>query len=86
MFPVDAPGAERMVARRRGMRFWLLVLGLTVFLTLEPALFLVVLALGLSALTLTWILILVRFLILDVVRGTPSAAQCPARDADDSIR
>ena len=43
----------------------MLLIGATVFLSFEPSLFLVVLALGLSALTLTWIVLLARFLLLD---------------------
>ena len=58
----------RQVAPRR-VFFWLLVAASTVFLTIEPALFLVGLALALSGVTLFWILLLVRFLVLDALSG-----------------
>jgi len=51
--------------RHRGVSFWLLVAFTTVFISLEPGFFLVVLAVGLSALTITWIMMLARLLILD---------------------
>lgn len=56
----------RQVARRGGF-FWCLVAGTTVFLTLEPALFLVLLALALSGIALFWILLVVRFLVLEAL-------------------
>jgi hypothetical protein len=43
------------------------VFAATLFLSLEPGFFLVVLSLGLSALALTWILMLGRLLILDAL-------------------
>ncbi|MBI3784440.1 MAG: hypothetical protein HY270_13675 [Deltaproteobacteria bacterium] len=51
--------------RRRGPLFWVVVAVTTVFISLEPGFFLVVLAVGLSALTATWIMMLVRLLVLD---------------------
>jgi len=54
---------------RRRAPFWLLLVGATIFLSLEPSLFLVVLALALSALTLTWIVLLARFLVFDALMG-----------------
>ncbi len=59
-------GPCRQVARRGGF-FWFLVAGTTVFLTVEPALFLVLLALALSGLALFWILLVARFLVLDAL-------------------
>ena len=52
---------------RRPTWFWLLVAATTVFITLEPSLFLVTVAVGLSALTLFWILLLTRLLVGDTV-------------------
>jgi len=61
----------RPIARSPGSRrprwFWLLVAGAAVFMSLEPSLFLVTLALGLSALALLWILLLARLLVSDAV-------------------
>ncbi|HXQ23179.1 MAG TPA: hypothetical protein VN812_15995 [Candidatus Acidoferrales bacterium] len=54
-------------AARHGAFFWCVVAGTTVFLTLEPALFLVLLALALSGIALFWILLVVRFLALDAL-------------------
>ena len=51
--------------RRHGPWFWLVVVVTTVFISLEPSFFLVALAVGLSALTVTWIMMLARLLILD---------------------
>ena len=48
-------------------RFWLLVGGTAVFMILEPSLFLVTLALGLSALALFWVLLLARLLLSDAL-------------------
>ena len=54
-------------AARRGAAFWLLLIGATVFLSLEPGLFLVVLAVSLAALALTWTVLLARLLLLDAL-------------------
>jgi hypothetical protein len=65
--------------RRVGRRstYWTLVVGATVFLCLEPGLFLVVLALGLSGLALVWIALLVRLLIRDAIDEYRAAARAP---------
>jgi hypothetical protein len=52
---------------RRGVWFWLLVIGATMFMTLEPSLFLVTVAVGLSLLALFWILLLAGLLVGDAV-------------------
>lgn len=54
-------------AARHGTFFWCVVAGTTVFLTLEPGLFLVLLALALSGVALFWILLVVRFLVLEAL-------------------
>jgi hypothetical protein len=63
-------------ATRHRVSFWLLVIATTVFLSLEPALFLVVLALGLSAVTLWWIVLLAYMLVSDALGGAPGASRC----------
>jgi hypothetical protein len=68
-------------ARRRPW-FWLLVAGIVVFMSLEPSLFLVALALGLSVLALFWILLLARLLVLDALRALPRALSQIPRPKD----
>jgi hypothetical protein len=69
---------------RHSARFWVLLIGATIFQCLEPGLFLVVLALGLSALALVWIVLLAGMLLRDafeavVPRGSrPDAVDDPA--------
>ncbi|MGH3056343.1 MAG: hypothetical protein ACRDL7_15320 [Gaiellaceae bacterium] len=46
--------------RRRRRSFWFVLLGTTAFLTIDPALFLVVVALALSGVAVLWTLMLVR--------------------------
>jgi hypothetical protein len=62
--------------RRRRPSFWLVLAGTTVFLTINPALFLVVLALALSGVALVWAVMLVRGLIVEAF---------VAEDSDDSL-
>lgn len=52
---------------RRRKTFWLAVAVVTAFITIEPALFLVVLALGLSAVALFWIALVARHLVVEVI-------------------
>jgi hypothetical protein len=52
---------------RHGASFWILLAGMTLFLTVEPGLFLVVLALGLSGLAVAWIAMLTRMLVMDAM-------------------
>ena len=52
---------------RHRRSFWLLLVGATLFLTVEPALFLVVLALGLSALAVAGSVTLVNAVVVDAV-------------------
>ena len=59
--------ALRRPAGHRGGLFWSVVAGATIFLSLEPALFLVLLALALSAVAVTWMVLLLRLLILDAL-------------------
>ena len=61
---------------RRRLPFWTLVIALTAVITLEPALFLVGLSLALSAVTLTWIVMLAKLLLVDALARDPSAS-CP---------
>lgn len=70
---------------RRARFFWVLLITATVLLTLEPALFLVLLALALSAIAVTWIVLLARMLVLEAWGSAEGRARCglPARnDAD----
>ena len=64
--PHCPPAVPQRTARRRPW-FWLLVAGTTVFMSLEPSLFLVTLAVGLSTLALFWILLLARLLVSDAL-------------------
>jgi hypothetical protein len=64
--------------------FWLMVAGATVLLTIEPAFSLVLLALGLSALTVFWVLLLVGFLLLDAFGLPLDDVGCPALKRDAS--
>jgi hypothetical protein len=75
------PAALPRSARRRPW-FWLLVAGIAVFMSLEPSLFLVTLALGLSALALFWMLLLARLLIADAV-GYATRRQARSSNRDD---
>ena len=69
--------------RRRRRSFWFVLVGTTAFLTVDPALFLVVAALGLSAVALAWAVMLARALLVEAFAGeqmdgaTPTA--CPLR-------
>jgi hypothetical protein len=72
--PRTMRGANHVTRHR--VSFWSLVIGTTLFLSLEPALFLVVLALGLSAVTVWWIILLIYMLVTDALGGTPGAARC----------
>jgi hypothetical protein len=65
----DPPAALQRSVRRRPW-FWLLLAGTAVFMSLEPSLFLVALALGLSALALFWVLLLARLLLVDALGYT----------------
>jgi hypothetical protein len=56
-----------MPHRRRRRSFWLVLVGTTAFLTVDPALFLVVAALALSGLALLWTLMLARLLLVDAI-------------------
>jgi hypothetical protein len=76
--PLDPPlpkGETR--ATRHRTSFWLLVIAITVFLSIEPALFLVVLALGLSTVIVWWIVLLACMLVSDAVGGAPGESRCP---------
>ena len=59
-------------AHPRRVGFWPLIMCLTALLTLEPGLLLVGLSLALSALALTWIVMLAKFLLLDALARHPS--------------
>ncbi len=59
--------SARQPSPRRRTSFWLLVAGLAAFLSLEPGFFLVALAVALSLLTVTWIVMLIRVLLLDAL-------------------
>ena len=75
--------ARRRVARRAPF-FWLLLSTATVLLTLEPALFLVLLALALSGVAVTWIVLLAKMLLLEAW-GTPETrAHCVLPGCTDS--
>ncbi len=65
MSPCPPVTLQRRVRRRPW--FWLLVASSTVFMTLEPSLFLVIVALALSLLALCWIVLLVRLLVSDAL-------------------
>lgn len=58
-----------MARRRHRPSFWLFLVVATAFLSLEPALFLVILALALSAVTLGSLVMLARALITDAFAG-----------------
>ena len=68
---------------RRRRSFWFVLLGTTAFLTIDPALFLVLLALALSGIAVVWTLMLGRALLLEVfgVELADDATQsgCPLR-------
>lgn len=71
---------------RRGASFWMLVVVATIFMSLEPGLFLVTLALGLSLLAVVWIGLLARLLLLDAFGAPPHAPPEPARLNEPAIR
>ena len=76
-----SPSATRLGPPRRRPRFWLLVAAATVFMSLEPSLFLVTLALGLFALALFWVLLLARLLVSDALAyATRPHATAPDRN------
>ena len=56
---------------RRRASYWIVLVGSTLFITLEPALFLVVLALALSAAVLICMLLLLRALLSAVFVAPP---------------
>ena len=58
---------------RRPRSFWVVLLGTTAFLTVEPALFLVVLTLFLSGVALVWMVMLARALFVDTFGVEPIA-------------
>jgi len=68
---------------RRRRSFWLVLVGTTAFLTIDPALFLVVVALGLSGLSAVWIVMLVRALLAEGFAADPiedsAPGVCPLR-------
>lgn len=69
--PTSLPPDTWVPCRIRGLRrsaYWLVVAAATVLFTLEPSFSLVLAALGLSALALTWIVMLVALLIQDALR------------------
>ena len=51
---------------RRRRSFWFVLLGTTAFATVDPALSLVVVALGLSAVVVVWTVMLARALLVEV--------------------
>lgn len=71
------------MAHRRRRSFWLVLLGTTAFLTIDPALFLVVVALGLSGVAVAWSVMLARALLGEAFATgqTDDGAQsaCPFR-------
>ncbi len=56
---------------RRGVSYWLVVLGATAFVSVEPALFLVLLTFALWALVLAWIVMLARMPVVDARIARP---------------
>ena len=77
------PAASPAIQRRAS--FWLLMIGTTIFLSIEPALFLVVLAVGLSALAVWWILLMARMLLLDALGGTQRSAGDAVPKSSDAV-
>jgi cell division protein FtsL len=67
---------------RRSVSYWLLVLAATAFLSAEPALFLVLLALGHSALALVWIVMLARLLVIELSVALGHAQEATAKPPD----
>lgn len=69
---------------RRRRSFWLVLLGTTTFLSIEPALFLVAVALTLSGLALVWTVMLLRALLVEAFAvgqiDDASAGVCPLRE------
>ena len=63
-------------ARHRPL-FWAVLIGTTAFLSIDPALFLVVAALALSALAVTSIVMLVHVLLVDALAGRPDTCALP---------
>ena len=66
--------------RRRRHSFWFVLVGTTAFLTVDPALFLVVVALGLSGVALVWSVMLAKLLLVDAI----GAGRAPIDDAAQS--
>ena len=68
---------------RRRPKFWLVVAGTTAFLTIEPALFLVLVAVGLSAVAVVWTVMLARALLAEAFAPEPieptAEGVCPLR-------
>jgi len=60
-------------AGRRGGVFWAVVVAAALFMSLEPGLFLVVLAVGLSLVALASVLLVLRLLALDILGQSPDA-------------
>ena len=67
---------------RRRPSFWLIVAAATTMLSVEPALSLVLLAFGLSALALVWTVLLARLWLLEVFGMTPNNVRCPVLKRD----
>ena len=81
MQPCRPLASPRAASARRSVWFWLLVLGTAVFMSLEPSLFLVTLAVGLSLLALFWILLLARLLVSDAIAyATQRLSSSSSRD------
>ncbi len=73
---------QALMPPRRRRSFWLVLLGTTAFLTIDPGLFLVLLALALSGIAVVWTLMLGRALLVEVfAEQTNDATQsaCPFR-------
>ena len=69
-----SPGGHRCPAVPRRRLFWWLLIPLAPLFTFEPGLTLVLTAIGLSALAFVWIVLLIRFLIVDALGTAPSDA------------
>ena len=76
--------------RRRRRSFWLVLVGTTALVTIDPALFLVVVALGLSGLAMLWTVMLMRALLLDAWAGEhvddTRQRACPFRARRGGVR
>jgi len=70
-------------AVRHGVVFWLVLTGATLLMSLEPGLFLVVLALALSGVTLVWLVMLARLLLFDALAIPPVAPPALSESTGD---